>query len=166
MADVLTSLRRIDVPAAFTIAIARLREMTVNELQARYAEVFGEPARSRNKPYLWKRIAYRLQEQQHGGLSPRARTRLEELRDRVPLAFRRPGATSEVAVRRDPRLPPPGHRLVRAWKGIRHEVTVLDDGFEYAGERYRSLSAIARRITGTPWNGFTFFGLAGEDAGR
>ena len=68
-------------------------------------------------------------------------------------------ATEDAPVDRDPRLPPPGTVLTRAFKGVEHKVTVLDEGFEYRGERHNSLSQIARDITGTNWNGFLFFRL-------
>lgn len=70
-----------------------------------------------------------------------------------------PGPAGEDQKPRDPRLPEPGEVLVKKHKGVEHEVRVLDDGFEYQGERYSSLSKIARAITGTTWNGYLFFGL-------
>jgi hypothetical protein len=59
-----------------------------------------------------------------------------------------------------------GTRLIRKWQGVEHCVTVLDDGFEYQGRPYRSLSAIARAITGTRWNGLIFFGLKNQRGGK
>jgi hypothetical protein len=144
------------MPSVFAVEIARLCRMPVKDLQARWLEVFGEPARSRNKDYLWKRIAYRLQEQAFGGLSPRARARLDELLPQVDLRFQSRGAD----LTRDPRLPRSGTVIEREHGGTVHRVKVLDAGFEYDGTHEKSLSAIARRVTGTPWNGFAFFGLA------
>ncbi|MDL1951780.1 DUF2924 domain-containing protein, partial [Acidobacteria bacterium ACD] len=108
---------------------------------------------------------YRIQELAEGGLSPRALDRIDQLNRLAPPPWRRPagGAHGPAAQptlappARDPRLPSPGTVLTRLHRGVEHRVTVLADGFEYRGERYRSLSAIARRITGTPWNGFLFF---------
>jgi hypothetical protein len=146
---------------AGTIAeeIQRLRQMTVGELRTRYAEVFGEEPRSRNKDYLWKRIAYRIQELAEGGLSERARRRAAELARDEDLRVRPPSSTDPPAWMRDPRVPTPGTILKRSWAGKEHVVQVLDVGFLYEGRRFKSLSAAARAITGTRWNGFLFFGL-------
>jgi len=152
--------------------IAALERMTTAELAARYAEVFGEPTRSRNKGYLKKKVAYRIQEIAEGGLSARALARIDELAEEAPIRHRqrRDRVASAVAAAvtgqededqkpRDPRLPAVGEVLVKKHKGLEHEVRVLDDGFEYQGVRYSSLSKIARAITGTTWNGYLFFGL-------
>jgi len=149
--------------------LAALRNMTVAQLREKYREVFGEPTRSRNKDYLRKKVAWRIQELAEGGLSDRARARIEELADGAPMRQRSsgngPGNGAAVttpatpATDRDPRLPEPGTVLTRTHGGVEHQVTVLDDGFEYRGERYTSLSKIAREITGTNWNGFLYFGL-------
>ena len=149
--------------------LAALRNMTVAELRERYREVFGEPTRSRNKDYLRKKVAWRIQELAEGGLSDRARARIDELADGAPVRWRSSGngaapgdsasAAPSAQTSRDPRLPEPGTVLKRAHGGADHLVTVLDDGFEYRGDRYASLSKIAREISGTNWNGFLFFGL-------
>lgn len=144
--------------------IAALEKLKVSELRKKYLEVFGEESRSHNKQYLFKRIAYRIQEKKHGGLSERAKKRAEELAKDAPIR-RRPNLKDlpEGKVKpereRDPRLPKPGTVLKRSHGKTEHEVKVLADGFEHKGKRYRSLSAIAREITGTSWNGFLFFGL-------
>ncbi len=171
--------RRKDDPArarkAFASVVdqlAELKAMTVAGLRARYEEVFGEPSRSRNKDYLRKKIAYRIQEMAEGGLSDRARARIEELATDAPVRWRASskgngsaggdGAAPPVVAEtttRDPRLPPPGTVITRALDGVEHKVTVLEDGFEYRGSRYPTLSAIARVISGTNWNGFLFFRL-------
>jgi hypothetical protein len=153
--------------------IARLRSMTVGELRTRYAEVFGEQPRSRNKDYLWKRIAYRIQELAEGGISERAKKRAEELARDTDLRVKPPKefmqaaeAAAEEAERspkRDPRLPAAGTMLKRVYNGRENLVRVLEEGFEYQGRRFASLSAIAREITGTRWNGFRFFAV-GEAA--
>ncbi|MCB9850825.1 MAG: DUF2924 domain-containing protein [Phycisphaerales bacterium] len=153
--------------------IAALQKMTVPELRQRHIELFGEPNRSGNRQYLFRRIAWRLQAQAEGGLSERAKRRARELaRDadirmmppretHMPAAPRGlPTATAKLATSRDPRLPAPGTVLTRVFRGLEHHVTVLPNGFEYDGELYRSLTAIARTITGSHWNGFHFFGLA------
>ena len=140
-----------------------VRKLSMEELRARYLKVFGEESKSRNKDYLFKRIAYRLQELKHGGLTEAARARAEVLAEQAPVRRRMPpGAAAELvrATRpRDPRLPPAGTVLHRTFNGIEHEVTVLDDSFEYQGERFTSLSVLAGKIAGTRWNGYGFFHL-------
>lgn len=150
--------------AAFANAkrqIAALDGLTVGELAAKYLEVFGIPTRTRNKDYLRRRIAWRIQEQQEGGLSSRAVERIAQLAPQAPARWHEPttkrSGRRDGSALRDPRLPSPGHVVTRIHDGIEHKVTILDDGFEYRGEHHRSLSKIAKLITGTPWNGFRFF---------
>jgi hypothetical protein len=151
--------------------LAALECMTVGELHNRYAEVFGEQARSRHKQYLVRRIAWRIQANAEGGLSERALRRAEELADvadvrvtppRVASTPRqgRPATTGRTPL--DRRLPAVGAAITREYRGQTISVTVLADGFEYAGERYRSLTAVAKTITGSHINGFRFFGLEGK----
>jgi hypothetical protein len=157
--------------------IEGLRRLTVGGLRDKYREVFGEESRSNHKDFLFRRIAWRLQANAEGGLSERARRRALEiandadLRIRAPKDFgssgSAPGRTavttiSAVGGSRDGRLPAAGTLLTRDFKGRTYVVKVLDDGFEYEGRQYRSLSAIAGEITGTRWNGFLFFGLTRE----
>lgn len=154
--------------------LAALQHMTVSELQRKYRELVGEPSRSRNKDHLRKKVAWRIQELAEGGLSKRAHERLNELAAGLPDGWRRrlqnptpanqPGKDADakskpIGRKRDPRLPAPGSKLERIHKGKLHTVNVLDIGFEYEGEHYSSLSKVAHAITGTPWNGFSFFGL-------
>ena len=155
--------------ADVTTQLAALRSLTVGELADRYRQLYGEPTRSRNKDYLRKKLAWRIQELAEGGLSERARARIAELAPDAPVRWRtplpafpaaiEPAAEANAPPERDPRLPPVGAVIAREHAGVKHAVTVLADGFEYAGERYASLSKIARRITGTAWNGFLFFNL-------
>ena len=146
--------------------IKRIQKMSIPDLRKKYAELFGEETRSNNKDWLWKRIAYRVQEKAEGSLSERARRRAEELADEGFLRQRvaKKLAQAEPLSTRDPRLPPSGSTLMREYKGVRHEVTVLDDGFLYRGEKHSSLSALAAQITGTRWNGFRFWGLSTKGA--
>jgi hypothetical protein len=159
-----------DEVADMAAQIAALERMTTGELATCYAEVFGEPTRSRNKSYLKKKVAYRIQEIAEGGLSARAKVRIEELAADAPIRHRqRRGAeapsenaapnSSNPGQGRDPRLPAVGEVLVKVHRGTEHQVRMMEDGFEYQGERYTSLSKIAKEITGTNWNGFLFFGL-------
>jgi hypothetical protein len=150
--------------AGVAAELAALRQMTPSDLAAKYVALYGCSPRSRNKDFLRKRLAWRIQELAEGGLSERALARIEELRPEALVQWRRPAravtATSARALRaaaRDPRLPSAGTVLTRVHGTTEHSVTVLDDGFEYRGGRYRSLSKIARVITGTPWNGYLFF---------
>ena len=144
-------------------ALAGLTTMTVGELAERYREVFGTPSRSRNKGYLRKHIAWRLQERIEGGLSERALDRIRELAPQAPVRWRRPSGkrdqtqASGAPEVRDPRLPPVGSVLTRLHDGVEHKVWVRAGGFDYNGQRHRSLSKIARLITGKSWNGYLFF---------
>ena len=148
-----------------------LRGMTVPELREEYARVWGEPTRSKHKRFLEKRIAWGLQANDEGGLSERARRRAEELANEADLRLLAPrGRRTEVhpfkpkKPPRDPRLPMPGAVLTREYRGQTIAVTALDEGFEYAGTVYRSLSAVAKAVTGAHWNGFHFWGLDKEKA--
>ena len=151
--------------ADVAVQLAALKAMTVTELRGEYENVFGEPTRSHNKDYLRKKIAWRIQEIAEGGLSERARARIDELAVGAPDQWRAPArrkmATNGAAENapRDSRLPTAGTVLSRTYKGSEHEIRVLENGFDYRGIRYPSLSKIAREITGTNWNGFAFFGL-------
>jgi hypothetical protein len=152
--------------------LATLERMTVGELQQRYVEVFGEPVRSRHKQYLIRRIVWRLQANAEGGLPERALRRAEELanvadarvtppRDGVAGPGKPTRGSNAAAHRADPRLPPVGVAITREYKGRSLTVTVLADGFEWEGERYGSLTAVAKAITGSHINGFRFFKLEG-----
>jgi Protein of unknown function (DUF2924) len=153
--------------------IEQLRSLTVSGLRAKYRDVFGEDSRSGNKDYLYRRIAWRLQANAEGDLSERARRRALEIADDADLRVRAPKRvagpdaqkrTSVTAINgtRDPRLPQPGTLLTREFKGQVHVVKVMEDGFEYDGRQYKSLSKIATEIAGSRWNGFVFFGLDRE----
>ena len=152
-------------------ALRALNKMTIGQLRDRYGEVFGETTRSFNRQHLIKRIIWRLQAIREGGLSERARKRAMELANDADLRISAPKAkeTEEspessivlpLRVPRDDRLPAAGTMLRRIYKGQSIHVRVLSKGFEYDGEVYRSLTAIARKVTGCQWNGFHFFGLS------
>jgi len=162
--------------------VAALDRMTVGQLQKRYAGVFEEPARSGNRQWLLRRVAWRLQAIAEGDLATRAiersRERAGELARDADLRLRPPDApitgtdpngmvaTGRMPIRRDERVPPPGTVLTRLFKGHEHRVTILPSGFEFDGVVYRSLSAVAHAITGSHWNGLYFFGLAKRRAKR
>lgn len=160
--------------------IQTLEGMTIGELRGRYLEVFGESTRSGNKRFLVRRIAWQLQALQEGGLSERVRQRAAELADESHLRTSAPkmpssGAADHDPVRtisrsfsppHDPRLPMPGTILTREYRGKMIQVMVLDKGFEFEGQAYRSLTAIAEAVTGSHWNGCQFFGIKkGEGRG-
>ena len=109
-----------------------------------------------NRRFLESRLAYRIQELAYGGLKPATVKRLqaiaEELDGGDPVRRRRPAKDRPVS----------GTRLIREWQGIEHCVTVRNEDYEYQGRPYQSLSAIARAITGTRWNGPLFFGLRSQ----
>jgi Protein of unknown function (DUF2924) len=151
--------------------IAALRKLTMRELRARYAEAFGEQTNANNRTWLLKRIAWRLQANAEGDLSERARRRAAELANDADLRLAPPKPkampanpvapqVATIAIGPCDRLPPPGTVITRQYRGDTLQVTVLDDGFEFQGERFRSLSAVAKGITGQHLNGFAFFKLA------
>ncbi len=133
--------------------LVELKALTTPALKRRWRELSATEPPPYNRRYLESRLAYRIQELAYGGLKPETRARLEALGEQLDggnVVLRR--------VRADGR-PLAGTRLVREHGGVEHTVTVLPDGFEYEGRRYKSLSAVARHISGTRWNGWTFFGL-------
>ena len=136
--------------------LAALKTMPMPELKAQWRDLFDSEAPLFNRRYLENRLAYRIQELAYGGLKPETSRRLEILGqhyDNGNVATRR--------IRHDAK-PVAGTRLVREYRGVEHTVTVLVDGYEWEGRPYRSLSAIARAITGTRWNGLVFFGLKSQ----
>lgn len=151
--------------------VAALRRMTVNELRAKYADVFGEATNARHKEWLVRRIAWRMQALAEGDLSERARQRAAELANdadlrttapRPPKQAPAPAGGTRVKILRqalDGRLPMTGQEIVREYKGQTLLVRVLADGFEFEGEVYKSLSAVAKAITGQHCNGYLFFRL-------
>jgi hypothetical protein len=148
--------------------VAALQRLTVTELRAKYAEVFGEPAQSGNKVWLVKRLAWRLQALAQGDLSERARQRAAELANDADLRLTPPKpraadlpvertTTKILPFKLDVRLPPPGTILTRKYKGELVQVQVLTTGFAFQGEVFPSLSAVAKAITGSHCNGYYFF---------
>ena len=157
--------------------LALLRVMKTGELLAKYREVFQEKSPSRHRERLIRRIAWRIQALAEGDLSERARRRAEEIANDADLRIRMPSQKFE-AMEDEPRetvvmgfkpsppepghLPMPGALITKEYHGRQLRVLVLDDGFEFEGQRFGSLSAIARHITGTQWNGNRFFGITGK----
>ena len=120
-----------------------LEGLTLEDLRARWRERYGAPPALRSAEILGLMLAWRIQAEREGGLDTDLRR-----------ALRRPLVATAVD------QPRPGARLTREWEGIPREVVVMEDGgFLYLGQRYNSLSQIARVITGSRWNGPRFFGL-------
>ena len=152
--------------------ISRLDPAGLREL---HRGLFGCDHPMPNPGYLRRKIAWQVQAQVEGGLPEAARQRALAVARNVQLrggaganagrgrtAMPEHAVTIRIAPTHDSRLPMPGSLLVKDFKGRTIVVKVLDDGFEYDGRRFASLSAVAKEITGTKWNGFLFFGLTKE----
>jgi hypothetical protein len=141
-------------PAAIEAEVERLRSMSIVELRALWRAKFkSEPPEAFGPDLLRRSIAYKIQEDAYGGLD---RTTARLLKQLIEQFAKNNG---RIVL---PRRIKPGAVLIRQWKGERHQVTVLEDGFSYQGKPYESLSQIARQITGTRWNGPKFFGLRAD----
>jgi hypothetical protein len=136
--------------------VAALKTTPTLALKTRWRELFATEPPPYNRRYLESRLAYRIQELAYGGLKPETVKRLQELGERLD------GGNIVVRRTRVDDRPIAGTRLIREWQGVEHCVTVLADGYEYQGRPYKSLSAVARAITGTRWNGWVFFGLKSQ----
>jgi Protein of unknown function (DUF2924) len=142
-------------PETIPLKIASLKSCSVSELKQQWRALYhSEPPHRVSRELLTRAVAYRIQEQVYGGLKPSTRRLLIRLandaRSGQPLT---PEPAAGVQ---------PGTVLMREWHGVTHEVRVLDRGVVYQRKRYRSLSEVARLITGTHWNGPQFFGLRGK----
>ena len=155
--------------------LAALKRLSVSQLQARHAELFGETTTARHKTWLIRRLSWRLQALAEGDLSERARQRAAELARDADLRLQPPQPTTATTLHRDGqppagrgsanhRLPPPGTTLTRLYKGQILQVQVLEQGFAFNGQVYRSLSAVAKAITGAHYNGYLFFRLNQGDS--
>jgi hypothetical protein len=133
--------------------LVALKALSVKELKAEWEKLIGTAAPNNSRAFLELRIAYRLQELTYGGPDRETRRMLDLLADEIEGHNRR---KHQIA---DPRNPVVGTKLIREWDGVEHTVTVLKDGFDLQGRKFKSLSAVAREITGTRWNGYRFFGL-------
>jgi hypothetical protein len=154
--------------------LAALKRLSVSQLQARHAELFGEATTARHKTWLIRRLAWRLQALAEGDLSERARQHAAELARDADLRLQPPQGTTATALHGggqlpvgrgslNHRLPPPGTTLTRLYKGQILQVQVLEQGFAFNGQVYRSLSAVAKAITGAHYNGYLFFRLNQRD---
>ncbi|MBF0309300.1 MAG: DUF2924 domain-containing protein [Magnetococcales bacterium] len=133
--------------------VTALQNMDGTELRKMWIQYFQSDPPSNNRGYLVKRLGYRLQELALGGLTPVVEERLKAL------AAGEGDPKKDTGRKQDSDRPVAGTRLIRQWKGIEHCCTVLEDGFEYEGRKFRSLSAVANFITGTKWNGLLFWGF-------
>jgi len=153
---------------AINAKIETLKNKAIPELQKEFEALFdGQKASSDNKVYLIRRIAYRLQELEYGGLSQKAQNRLKELiglYDPVNNKAIRPKVSVETQTRtkargRDTRPPIPGTIITKDYRGKKYQIKVLENGFEYEGKVYKHLTAVAEKITSAHWNGYNFFNL-------
>jgi len=136
--------------------LAALKTTPTPELKQQWRELFGKEPPPFNRGYIESRLAYRIQELVYGGLKPETVARLEALGEQLD------GGNVVVRKTRADDRPIAGTRLIREWQGVEQTVTVLSDGYEWQGRPYKSLSAAARAITGTRWNGLVFFGLKSQ----
>ena len=142
--------------------IRELQTLAPAQLAVRFESLHGKPPRNRNKAWLLRQVAWKLQERELGGLSERARSRLGELMAQVDLplvATPPPRPKPKAAASSDTNAPMVGTTLTREWRGQQLRVEVRDGGYEWNGTMFTSLSAVAKAITGAAWNGRLFFGL-------
>jgi hypothetical protein len=141
--------------------LAALKTTPTPDLKRQWRDLFETEPPPYNRRFLESRLAYRIQELAYGGLRPETVARLEALSEELFGNNGKPKRRTD-----NTRRPISGTRLIREWQGVEHCVTVRDQDFEYQGRPYKSLSAVARSITGTRWNGWVFFGLKNQRAGR
>lgn len=140
--------------------LAALKGAPAGALKARWRELFDSEPPAYNRRFLESRLAYRIQELAYGGLSAATLDRLHAMSKQY-------AGQDPIARKTRPMLRPvAGTRLIREWQGIEHCVTIRIDDFEYLGRPYKSLSSIAREITGTKWNGWVFFGLKSSQTAK
>ena len=145
---------------AIVARLAALKTTPTPDLRTLWQDLFETDPPRQNRRFLESRLAYRIQELEYGGLRRSIVERLEALGEELD------GGNAAVRKRRTDDRPIAGTRLIREYQGVEHCATVLADGFEYQGRPYKSLSAVARAITGTRWNGWVFFGIRRSRAGR
>lgn len=131
--------------------IDEINRMSMAQLRKRWADLMGTDPGKLGRQYLMRRLAYRVQELAYGGLSPHARKQLEAVADGKPRSASPSKSKKTILM--------PGTRLLREWRGDRYEVIVEADGFRYDGKLYRSLTAVAKVITGSHRSGSLFFGI-------
>ena len=138
--------------------IDRLPALPLEELRTRWRRLFGNPApKTLRRTFLARAIAYRMQVDLYGGLSAGTRARLREIAEAIRSGKPNAGLRKPIT---------PGTQLIRQWRDKTHTVVALSDGFEWNGRVFKSLSSIAKEITGTSWNGYTFFGIERASLGN
>ena len=149
-----------DLDRSILARLQAIPKLPIAELKKQWRDLFDETPPPYSRANLEHRLAYRNQELAYGGIDRQTRRLLDALADEVE------GLGSKRRQITDPRNPHPGTKLIRNWEGVEQEVTVLKSGFEWEGRPYKSLSAIARAITGSNWNGYRFFGLGDRTGGK
>ena len=141
---------------------ADLQDLSYEELKERWRMLYGGTPPAYNRTFIIKRLTYRFQELTYGGLSETTRERMHQilLANGFDETGCRPEGKRAASNQSGKNLPVLGTKFGREWNGRRHEVTVVSGGFEYEGQRYRSLTAVTKAITGTHWNGRAFFGVS------
>ncbi|MDP2922649.1 MAG: DUF2924 domain-containing protein [Candidatus Omnitrophota bacterium] len=148
--------------------IMALKEMSLGELEKKYEAIFDrKKAPSNNKVYLWRKIAYRIQELEHGGLSSEVQGKIEKFIQKYDPVNNKSlrsiintnGSSKKSKLSRDKRLPIPGTVITKEYKGIKLQIKAIESGFEYNNKTYKSLTSIAKEVTGAHWNGYLFFNL-------
>ncbi len=135
--------------------LTALAKMPREKLRVRWEQLHGtEPPAHISRDLMVRTIAYRIQEREYGGLDKNTKRRLRSLAQALE-------SEGELPFSPDLSLKP-GAKLIREWHGKTYTVTALEEGFEFKGRRFRSLSGIAREITGARWSGLRFFGLTGD----
>ncbi len=139
--------------------ITELRRLPVPDLVVRYKAVYGKPPRVKHREHLWRRIAWKIQEQRFGGLSGAAKKRLDRLIAEIEFPLVVEQTETDKRPRRVNGEPPIGTTLVRVWRDREILATRTEEGWDCDGVVHRSLTAVAQAVTGTHWNGRLFFGL-------
>jgi hypothetical protein len=152
--------------STITQQLRALHDLSAAQLAARYEQLHGKPPRVRNRAFLLRRVAWKLQEREFGGLPERAKNRLDEMIAAIDLPLRDPAPPRPRGPQRgEAKGPMVGTTLLRRWHDQEIRVEVRDGGFEWQSTLYKSLSAVAKAITGANWNGKLFFGLTQRKAG-
>jgi hypothetical protein len=134
--------------------IASLSKLDIDELRKRWKAIYGRaPSGEIGRSFLTRAISYRFQERAYGGLKPSTCRLLTRAVEEIET-----GSSNKPQTR----MAQSGTILIREWRGTAHRVTMLDDGVTFNGKRYRSLSEVAREITGSRWSGPRFFGLRSQ----
>jgi len=148
--------------------IMGVKEKSLRELKAKYGELLpNNKTICSNRVYLWRQIAYRIQKQEYGDIPPETKSKIQQLiQQYYPINNKTLRFNSiledkpkKPTLSRDKRLPIPGTIITKEYKGIKLQIQVLESGFEYNNKIYKSLTAIAKEITGAHWNGYLFFNL-------